>query len=304
MTHRHIVGPLKKLESAARTVRETRDYSLRSEVAGNDEIGALTAAFNEMLSELDGARRREAAEQAHNARLREDLDRAARLATMGEMSASIAHEINQPLAAIVTNANAGLRWLGHPVPDVDETRMVLKSIVGDGHRASQVIKSVRAMFRNDRRQRSDLAANDVIEEVLKLMRGELESQSVTVETELGADLPALTADRVQLQQVLLNLINNAAEAMAGVSERPRALWVRSQRHDPGGVLITIADTGPGIDPKDAAHIFEAFYTTKSAGMGMGLSICRSIVEAHGGKLWAEASTPVGSMFRIMLPGKV
>jgi signal transduction histidine kinase len=303
MTHRHIVGPLKKLEATTRTVRETRDYRLRAEVSGSDEIGTLAAAFNEMMSELEAARQREAAEQSHNARLRDDLARAARLATMGEMSASIAHEINQPLAAIVANGNAGLRWLAHAVPDLDEARTVLKRIVGEGHRASQVIKSVRAVFRKDGQPRAPLSTNEVIDEVLALVQGELRNQAIVVQTELGADLSPLTADRVQLQQVLLNLINNAAEAMAAVTDRQRALLVRSERHQDGGVLITVADSGPGIDPKDLNRIFEAFFTTKSAGMGMGLSICRSIVEAHGGKLWAEPGAPVGSLFKIALPGK-
>ena len=243
MTHRHIVRPLKQLENAARTVRETKDYSRRSDQSGEDEIGRLAVAFNEMLSELAAAREREVADQAHSAKMHAALARTARVATMGEMAASIAHEINQPLAAIVTSGNAGLRWIAHAPPNLDEARAALKRIVSDGHRASQVIKSVRAMFRDQGHEKTALVVNDLIEEVMALVHSELHNQQVLVQTVLDTGLPTVSADRVQLQHVLLNLIVNAADAMASVINRSRVLLIKSRLHEGKDVLITVADFG-------------------------------------------------------------
>ena len=183
-------------------MRQTGDYNLRSDYKSGDEIGKLAGAFNEMLAELAAARAREAAEQARTAHLQAEVARVSRLTTMGEMSASIAHEINQPLAAIVANANAGLRWLGRSVPDLAEVQSVLRRIVSDGHRASQVIKSVRSMFKAEEKQRSALSVNELIEQVLALGRDQLHEQGVVVRLDLGERLPAVSGDRGQLQQVL------------------------------------------------------------------------------------------------------
>jgi signal transduction histidine kinase len=299
MTHRHIVKPLERLESVARTVRETGDHSLRTDHRANDELGRLSLAFNDMMSELAAARERETLDQARVAAIHAELARVSRLTTMGEMTASIAHEINQPIAAIVASANAGLRWLANTVPDLDEARAALKRIVADGHRAGQVMKSVRSMFK-DKSAKVSLDANELIGEVLALLHRDLQKHAIEIRTELAGGLPQIMADPVQLQQVLLNLISNAVEAMAAVDDRRRVLRITSSLHESDNVLITVTDSGTGIDPEHKDRIFEAFFTTKSSGMGMGLSICRSIVQAHGGQLSVAPAMPNGSTFSILL----
>ena len=294
MTHRHIVGPLDRLETVASTVRETRDYNLRVDYTSKNEIGQLASAFNDMLSELAAARERERNAQA-------EYMRAARLTTMGAMTASIAHEINQPLAAIAAFGNAGRRWLSGPQPDIDEARTALASIVKDAHRASQVIASVRAMFKNEGRPKVQVAVNDAIEDVLALMHREIRKQRIMVRAELQPDLPAVAADRTQLQQVLMNLFMNAIEAMEGITSHERLLAVTTRRQDQETVIITVEDSGIGIEANDRERIFDALFTTKSGGMGMGLSICRSIVETHGGRLWVSPGAVHGSVFHIVLP---
>jgi len=219
---------------------------------------------------------------------------------MGEMTASIAHEINQPIAAIVASANAGLRWLANAVPDLDEARAALKRISADGHRAGQVMKSVRSMFK-DKSAKVGTDVNELIGEVLALLQRDLQKHAIEVRTELAGELPQIMADPVQLQQVLLNLISNAIEAMAAVEDRRGVLKIASSLDRAGHVLITVTDSGTGIDPEHQDRIFEAFFSTKSSGMGMGLSICRSIVQSHGGQLSAAPATPCGSTFSILLP---
>jgi signal transduction histidine kinase len=220
-----------------------------------------------------------------------------RNATVGEMSASIAHEINQPLAAIVLSANAGLRWLSQKAPNLDEASAALKRIAADGPRAGHVVETVRNMFRKDARERIAIDINEVIRDVLAL----LHESDVSVNLVLTDNLPRILADRVQLQQVILNIVRNAIEAMGSVTDRPRVLRLRSEANEGGEVFVTIEDSGPGIDASDVARIFEPFYTTKSEGMGMGLSICRSIVEAHGGRLSAAPGQLHGAVFQIVLP---
>lgn len=295
LTYHHIVDPLRRLEAVAAKVRETKDYRLRIDYQSEDEIGQLAAAFNDMLSELSSAREREKAEQA-------ELARTSKLTTIGAMTASIAHEVNQPLAAVVTNGNAALRWLANQEPDLDEARAALKRIIDNGHRASKVVGSVRAMFKKDLSERSRLNVNDLTREVLLLAQDDLETHRVTLQTELREDVPEVLADRVQLQQVLFNLIVNGAEAMASLTDRERLLRVSSEIHDADGVMITVADCGTGIDPKDAKQVFEPFFTTKASGMGMGLAICRSIVESHGGRLWATPLHPHGTAFHVAMTG--
>jgi C4-dicarboxylate-specific signal transduction histidine kinase len=266
-----------------------------------DEIGRLAVAFNTMVSELAAARRREAADQARTAAMQAELARVSRLTTMGQVAASIAHEINQPLAAIVANGNAGLRWLANATPNLDEVRGALIRMVKDGHRASDVIGSIRTIFRKGDEGKTPLDVNDLIREVLGLVHGQLQNEQVSVRTELFDGLPELSANRVQLQLVIRNLVINAIEAMSSVTDRARVLQVRSEIFKPSGVLVTITDSGRGIDPKSKERIFDAFFTTKSHGMGMGLSICRSIVEAHGGRLTASPAHPHGSVFEIIFP---
>jgi signal transduction histidine kinase len=224
-----------------------------------------------------------------------------RIATAGILSASIAHEVNQPLAGIVASASAGLRWLSAATPDVDRARASLTQIVQAGHRASDVTKSIRAMFKRDTHDRSPLNINRVIWAVLALARIDLRKHQITLHTHLGEQLPAITGDRVQLQQVLLNLIMNAVESMTSVEARPRVLHVSSKLNEPDGVLVSVEDSGTGIAPDDANRIFQPLYTTKSRGMGMGLSICRSVIEAHNGRLWASAGATHGSVFQFVLP---
>jgi C4-dicarboxylate-specific signal transduction histidine kinase len=230
-----------------------------------------------------------------------ELARATSYTAMGQMAASIAHDINQPLAAIVANGNAGLRWLAHTTPDLDEARAALQRIVNEGHRASQVIGSIRAMFTKGDQEKAALGVNELIREVLALLDGEIHTQRVSVHTELIEPLLRVFGNRVQLQQVILNLITNAVEAMGSITHRARVLRVQSKRHESGGVLIAVEDSGPGIDPKDIDRIFEAFFTTKSDGMGMGLSICRSIIEAHHGRLWVSPGIHHGAVFHVVLP---
>ena len=232
---------------------------------------------------------------------RANLERMARLTTMGELTASIAHEINQPLAAIVTQSEAALRFLDRGEPDLDEVQDALSAIRQDGMRAGEVIRGLRALAGKSRPQPTRLDLDDVIKEVLALARGELLRHDVVLRTELAAEDAVVTGDRVQLQQVLLNLIMNGAEAMRGVTERARELTISSTLAEPSGVLIAVKDTGMGLDPAVAERMFQPFFTTKPDGLGMGLSICRSIIEAHGGRLWVSPRTPHGADVRFTIP---
>ena len=294
LTHRHIVRPLQRLEAVAATVQKTKDYGLRAEYTSRDEIGRVTAAFNDMLSELAAVRERETAERAEFARV-------TRLTTMGEMAASIAHEVNQPLAAIVAGGSAGLRWLANEPPDLSRVQTILQRVVRDGTRAGEIVGSVRAMFRKEVQKKAPLNVNDLVTEVLAHLHGALLGERIAVQVELGSGLPPVLANRVQLQQVFVNLMMNGIDAMRSVGDRPRRLRVEARVVEADGMLITVGDTGPGIDPKLADRIFEPFFTTKSGGMGLGLSICRSIVEAHGGRVWVSPGNPHGTDFRFVLP---
>ena len=229
-------------------------------------------------------------------------DRQARQIAMDAMAASIAHEINQPLAAMVTNANAALRWLTKAIPDLDKTRASLNYIVDDGHRVKEVITGIRSMFQKGAHGRILLSANDLVREVLKMVDEDLRAQRVSVETELRNGLPQLLADRGQLQQVFLNLIANAIEAMGSITDRARSIRVSSDiLQESSDVVVTVEDSGTGIEVKDKDRIFEPFFTTKSTGTGIGLSICRLIIESHGGSLRASANRPHGTIFRVTLP---
>ena len=294
LTHRHIVRPLERLEAVASTVRETKDYSRRVDYTSQDEIGRVAATFNDMLAELASARQRDTAERA-------ELARIAQLTSMGEMAASIAHEVNQPLAAIVANGNAGLRWLAKAPPDMDKAGAALQRVVRDGLRASEVVGSVRAMFKRDVQPKSPVAIDALIEEVLAHVEGELEAAAIALEVKLAPGLPPVLADRVQLQQVFLNLIANAIDAMREEQDCARHLRVRAGAGEGNSVSIAVEDSGPGIAAGDRERIFDAFFTTKASGMGLGLAICRSIVEAHGGRLAVAAATPRGTIFELTLP---
>jgi len=301
LTYRQIVGPLRQLEEFAGRVRETKDYSLRINIDRKDEIGQLALAFNTMLEDLAAAREREASEHVRTVTMQAELERAARFTAMGELAASIAHEINQPLAAIVNNASAGLRWINNRPPNLDEVRLVLGHLVNDGGRCSEIIAGIRAMLKKGSQSRAEIDLNELICGVKNLVQSQLETRGVLIQTQLADDLPRVMADRVQLQQVFLNLFVNAAEAMACISDRERVVNVRSERYEGEGALIAVQDSGIGIDTAHAGRIFDAFFTTKSEGMGMGLSICQSIVQSHGGRMMVSPGNPHGSVFCVILP---
>ncbi len=226
-------------------------------------------------------------------------EREARLLTGDAVAATIAHEVKQPLTGMITNADAGLRWLDRSTPDLDEAKAAFGQIVADGHRAGGVIESIRAIFRKDARNRTSLDINELIGEALTLTRGDLQRHRILVEAEPNAQLPQVRGDRIQLQQVLLNLITNAIDSMAA-KDGARVLRVRSEVRDGGSVIVSVADTGTGIGSQEHELIFNPLFTTKSGGMGMGLSICRSIIEAHDGRLWVAPNKPEGAVFQFML----
>jgi len=232
-----------------------------------------------------------------------DLARVNRVTTMGELTASLAHEVNQPIAAAVTNANTCLRWLTRERPDLEEAREAASRIVKDATRAASIISRVRLLFKKGTPQRELLDVNEAIREMIVLLRSEATRYNITVRMELAADLPRIMGDRVQLQQVLMNLIVNGIDAMKEV-DAARGLAVKSHRTEEEEVLVSVSDTGVGLPPQQADQLFNAFFTTKPNGTGMGLRISRSIVESHGGRLWAEDNSPRGASFHFALPMKI
>jgi len=254
--------------------------------------GALIAA---LLLQIIRRRRLQQAMQVAQS----ELARVTRVTTMGEMTASIAHEVNQPLAAIVASGNAGLRWLANATPNLEEAKSAFTRVVRDGHRASEVISTIRAMFKKDSQARRPVDINQLVQEVLALLNSQIANNDIIVRASLAELAPVAPGDPVQLQQVTLNLITNAIEAMTNVADRDRVLRISTLAQG-SEVLLDISDSGHGIDPQHMERIFEAFYSTKTHGMGMGLSICRSIVLAHGGRLSASRGSPHGSVFHVVL----
>ncbi|HWO90556.1 MAG TPA: ATP-binding protein, partial [Methylomirabilota bacterium] len=230
-----------------------------------------------------------------------ELAHVTRVTTLGELAASIAHEVNQPLAAIVADANASLNWLAVPRPDLERVREALEAIATDGHRAAEVIQRIRQLATKSAPRKDLVDVNDVVRDVLPLARAELRHHDVSLVLQLAPELPAVLGDPVQLLQVSLNLVMNAIQAMASVTGRPRILTIQSETHDQDRVRVTTQDTGVGIAAKHRDELFTAFFTTKPGGMGMGLSISRSIVEAHGGQLWTTPNEPHGAIFHFSLP---
>jgi PAS domain S-box-containing protein len=247
--------------------------------------------------DLSERKRAEAALQKAQA----ELAHAARVTIVGELAASLAHELTQPLTAILSNAQAALRFLTDPAVHLDEVHAILTDIVADDQRAGDVIDRLRRLLRRDEVERLPLDLNDIIREVVKLMHSEVVIKNVTVILELGADLPPVPGDRVQLQQVILNLLINAVEAMTAIEDGSRQLLIRSCRHGTDDVLVAVRDAGIGLDPQQAERIFDSFYTTKPKGLGLGLSISRSIIEAHGGRLWAVPNEEYGTTIQFTLP---
>ena len=238
--------------------------------------------------------------QATLREMQSQLAHANRVATMGQLTASIAHEVNQPIGATLTNAEAALRWLRAEQPNLDEVRQALDRIVRDANRANEVVARIRALFRKAPPRGGRLEINAAIREVIEFARNETLKNGVSVKTQFLEGLPLIQGNRVELQQVMLNLILNAVEAMSG-SEEPRELLIKTGRTEAGDALVAVRDTGPGLAPAVQENLFKAFYTTKPSGLGLGLSICRSIVEAHGGRLWANANAPRGAVFQFTLP---
>jgi signal transduction histidine kinase len=234
-------------------------------------------------------------------KVRSELAHVARVASLGALTASIAHEVNQPLAGIITNANTCLRMLGAEPPNVDGARETARRTIRDGNRAADVIQRLRALFSKQALAAERVDLNEAAREVIAMLLGELQRHNVILQPEFAGALPAVKGDRVQLQQVMLNLIVNACDAMQAVTDRPHQLTVRSELDESGRVLLSVRDNGLGFAEQDTDRLFHAFYTTKSTGMGMGLSVSRSIIESHGGQLWAVANDGPGASFCFALP---
>jgi NO-binding membrane sensor protein with MHYT domain len=259
-------------------------------------ITFMILAFASATSQFERKRAEQALRQAQA-----QLAHVNRVTTMGQLAASIGHEINQPITAVVTNAGAGLLWLAAQPPDLEEVREAFDRIIKAGNQAGEVISRIRALIKKAPPRKEDLEINEAILEVIALTHGEVVKNGVSLQTQLAAGLPLVQGDRVQLQQVMLNLIVNAVEAMSGVFEGSRELLIGTGEDALNGVLVAVQDSGPGVNPESFDHLFDPFYTTKSGGMGMGLSICRSIVEAHGGRIWASSAARSGVTVQFTLP---
>jgi C4-dicarboxylate-specific signal transduction histidine kinase len=272
------------------------------ETAGHKQAKAEIKRLNEELEQRVVERTSQlmlASEALREAQT--ELAHVNRVTTMGQLAASIAHEINQPITAAVTNADAGLRWLAAQPPDLEEVRDAFDRVIKAGNQASEVIARIRALIKKAPPRKGDVEINEAILEVIALTHGEFVKNGVSLQTQLAADLPLVQGDKVQLQQVILNLIVNAVEAMSGVSEGSRALLIGTGKDASSGVLVAVQDSGPGLNPESFDRLFDPFYTTKPGGMGMGLSICRSIVEAHGGRVWASGTSGPGVTVQFTLP---
>ncbi len=260
-------------------------------------ITFVILAFASIVSLSERKRAEEALRRA-----RADLAHINRVTTIGELTASLAHEVNQPIAAAVTNANACWRWLTSDPPNLEEARASALSMVKDGMRAAEIISRIRLLFKKGTPQRESVDVNEIIREMIVLLRSEVTRHSISVRAELAADLPQVMGDRVQLQQVMMNLITNSIDAMKDV-DGTRELAIKSQRAEHEQLMVCVSDTGVGLPPQEADQIFSAFFTTKPHGTGMGLSISRSIVESHSGRLWAADNSSRGASFHVILPSQ-
>jgi C4-dicarboxylate-specific signal transduction histidine kinase len=272
------------------------------ETAGHKQAKAEIKRLNEELEQRVADRTSQlmlASEALREAQT--ELAHVNRITTMGQLAASIAHEINQPVAAAVTNAHAALRWLDAQPPDLAETRQAVAGIVKDGYRVAEIINRIRGLIKGAPSRNERLDINEPILEVIALTRSEVERNGVSLQTQLAEGLPLVQGDRLELQQVILNLIVNAVEAMSGAGDGARELRISTGKDASNAVLVAVRDSGPGLDPKAMDRLFDAFYTTKAGGMGMGLSICRSIIEAHGGRVWATANVRQGAVFSFTVP---
>src|SRR6266403_1835840 len=304
--------------SRRRHTSSLRDWS--SDVCSSDLLSAAQRAATESLrrarddlrvtvQELqktnealhaESLERKHAEEALRNAQ--GDLARVSRITTLGELTASLAHEVNQPIAAAVTNANTCLRWLTRERPDLEEAREAASRIVKDATRAAEIVSRTRLLFKKGTAQRELVSLNEMVREMIVLLRGEATRHKILISTDLATGLPQVTGDRVLLQQVLMNLMLNGIEAMKDVDGK-RELLIKSQETENEEVIVSVSDTGAGLPAQQADQIFKAFFTTKPQGTGMGLSISRSIVEAHGGRLWADGNSPRGASFCFTLSTK-
>ena len=286
--------------------RRRPDGSLRIVAASGKPVvdgEGRFAGYRGVARDITELRRAEEMLRNQEQRIRDaqlELARVSRVTTLGELAASIAHEINQPLAAIVADAEASLNWLAPPDPDVDRVRDSLDAIIKDGHLAAEVIQRIRQLATKGETKRASVEINSVIRDVMPLLRSELQLHQVVAQADLADAIPPVLADRVQLQQVIINLVVNAVEAMAAIDDRPRLLVIRSRVTD-DEVVVSVRDAGVGIDPSAVDQLFSAFFSTKPGGMGMGLSISRSIIGAHGGRFWATTNPDHGASFHFTLP---
>ena len=299
----------KLMDAFNRAIQEKTDFETDSRevladgsarflhIVGHPVLDASGAVVELLGSTMDVTERKQTEEALHKAQAH--LTHMTHLTMMGELAAAIAHEVNQPLAAVMANADVCLRWLDRESPDLDEAREAVRRIIRDGNRGSDVIARIRALVKKEPASSLRLNVNDVIREIIPLAKTNL--RGVTMRMELMDKLPCVSADRVHLQQVLWNLITNALDAMKGVTGRLRVLRIQTQVTAQRTVLVTIQDSGVGLDPEHMQQLFEPLYTTKPNGLGMGLSISRSIIEAHGGRLWAEPGPSPGATFRFTLP---
>ncbi len=281
----------KEAESALQQARDELQLRVEERTAELKQTNQL------LLAEI--AERKRAEDAYHEAQA--ELARVTRISALGALAASISHEVNQPLAAVVTNADACMMWLSSDPPNLEEARVAVDCIAQQGTRASDVVRQIRAMFTKGAPQRARVDVNALISDAVALMQVDAARNQVVLRTELSPDLPAAAGDRVQLQQVLVNLIQNGIEAMSAVSDRPRNLVIRSEKRGSDQVFVSVRDSGIGIAPKDEKRIFDTFFTTKPQGMGMGLAIGNSIIEAHGGRLWASANSDYGATVQFVLP---
>jgi signal transduction histidine kinase len=295
-TTRAITRPLAVLEAGAHTLARG-DFQHRFELAGSHEFAELGATFNYAAARIGElfAERDRAEEQLRQSRT--DLAHIARVTTMGELAASLSHEIRQPTSAAMMDVRTCLRWLSRDEPDIDEAKAAADRAVKDITRTSEIISRVRSLFKNDVQQREPLDVNELVDEMVPLLRSEAHRVGVPIQTELACGLAKVSADRVQVQQVLMNLMLNGIEAM-NETRGPLIVTSRADGHD---VLISVSDSGVGLPQGAADRMFQAFFTTKPQGTGMGLSISRSIIESHGGRLWAEANASGGATFSFTLP---
>jgi C4-dicarboxylate-specific signal transduction histidine kinase len=272
------------------------------ETAGFKQAKAEIERLNEELEQHVVERTNELVRASEALReAQAELAHVNRVTTMEHLTASIAHEVNQPIAAVVTNAEAGLRWLDTQPPNLERVRKALGQIVKDSNRTSDVIGQIRTLIKKEPPRKNHLDINEAVLDVIALIRSEVLRHGISLQTQLATSSPHVQGDRVQLQQVILNMILNAVEAMRGLNEGPRELLISVGEAESNGVLVAVQDSGPGLDPQSVDRVFEAFYTTKTDGMGMGLAICRSIVEAHEGRMWATANRPRGAVFQFTLP---